>query len=105
MTRLVRDFIEIREHATLDALIERLVALRESIPNAGEAELRMRGDDIFGRQLSISFFRPQTAEEVECDARYAEACRASRERELMRLQEELGYCPVPEPGPRLRIVA
>ena len=34
--------------------------------------------DVFGRLLCISYFRPQTAEEAECDARYAEAYRQSR---------------------------
>jgi len=38
----------------------------------------MKGDDIFGRLLCVSYFRPQTAEEAECDARYAEAYRQSR---------------------------
>ena len=104
MARLVKDFIEIKDYTSLDALIECLVAVRESIPNAGEAEVKMRGDDIFGRQLSISFFRPQTPEEVECDARYAHAYRESREREASRLHDEMGFCPVPNRG-GLRIVA
>ena len=38
----------------------------------------MKGDDIFGRLLSICYFRPQTPEEAECDARYAEAYLQSR---------------------------
>ncbi len=107
MTRLVKDFVEIKDYSSLDELIERLVAVRESIPGASEAEVKMRGDDIFGRQLSISFLRPQTHEEAECDARYAHAYHESRRRELSRLQEELG---VESSAPRnrsrrLRIVA
>ena len=90
MSRLVKDFIEIRDYGTLGELIERLVAVRDSLPADTDAEVKMRGDDIFGRQLSISFYRPQTQEEAECDARYAQAYRESRERELSRLQEELG---------------
>ena len=107
MSRLVKDFIEIKDYSSLDELIERLVAVRESLPGSAEAEVKMRGDDIFGRQLSISFYRPQTQEEVECDARYAQAYRESRERELSRLQEELGVeCRVPRNrSRRLRIVA
>lgn len=107
MSRLVKDFIEIKDYATLDELIERLVAVRDSLPADAEAEVKMRGDDIFGRQLSISFYRPQTQEEVECDARYAQAYRESRERELSRLQEELGVeCRTPRTrSRRLRIVA
>ncbi len=96
MNRLVKDFVEIKDCATLDELIERLVAVRDGLPGAGEAEVKMKGDDIFGRRLSISFHRPQTVEEAECDARYAHAYRESRQRELSRLQEELGVeCRVP----------
>lgn len=106
MSRLVKDFIEIKDCGSLDALIESLIAARNSLPDGGKAEVRMRGDDVFGRQLSISFFRPQTAEEMECDARYAEAYRESRQRELDRLQAELGVvCSTPGSRRRLRVVA
>ncbi len=107
MSRLVKDFVEIRDYTSLDALIENLVAVRNSLPSPDEAEVRMRGDDIFGRQLSISFYREQTVEEAECEARYAHAYRESRERELSRLQEELGVvCRTPRARRgELRIVA
>jgi hypothetical protein len=106
MSRLVKDFFEIKDCTTLDALIENLVAVRDALPNGAEAEVRMRGDDIFGRQLSIAYYRPQTAEEAECDARYANAYRESRERELSRLQEELGVVSqAPRQRRGLRIVA
>jgi hypothetical protein len=95
MSRLVRDFVEIADHSSLDALIERLTELRATLPEDAVAELKIRGDEIFGRHLAISFLRPQTAEEVEVEARYAEAYEKSRERELTRLQDELGFCPVP----------
>jgi hypothetical protein len=90
MSRLVKDFIEIRDVASLDVLIESLTAARESLPEGAEAEVRMRGDDVFGRQISIAYFRPQTVEEAECDARYVQAYRESRQRELDRLEGELG---------------
>jgi hypothetical protein len=70
MRRVVRDYEEIREVRTLDGLIAQLSALREQLPNSAAAEVRMRGDDVFGRRLSISYLRPQTPEEAECDARY-----------------------------------
>ncbi|HEV2748117.1 MAG TPA: hypothetical protein VGW34_12570 [Allosphingosinicella sp.] len=106
MSRMVKEFIEVRDCASLDALIEHLIAVRDSLPSPTEAEVRMRGDDVFGRQLSISYFRPQTAEEAECDARYANAYRESRERELSRLQDELGLCHLPQQRRGgLRIVA
>lgn len=103
MSRLVKDFIEIRECGSLDALIDSLVAARESLPAGSQAEVSMRGDDVFGRQISISYFRPQTAEEMECDARYVSAYRESRQRELDRLEEELGVVSAPRQR-RLRVV-
>lgn len=96
MSRLVKDFIEIRDTTSLDALIERLIEVRDGLPADAAAEVKMRGDDIFGRQLSVSYYRPQTEEEAECDARYADAYRESRQRELSRLEAELGVqCSVP----------
>jgi hypothetical protein len=66
----------------------------------------MRGDDIFGRKLSIAYHRPQTAEEAESDARCAEAYRQSREQALDKLHDELGFCKVPARRTgKLRIVA
>lgn len=103
MSRLVRDYVEVADHGTLDDLIARLTEIRDSLPEGAEAEIRMRGDDVFGRHLCVSFLRPQTQEEAECEARYADAYRESRERELTRLQDELGLCPLPER--RLRAVA
>lgn len=106
MSKLVKDFLEIKDQGTLDALIERLVQVRDSVPQGGDAQVKMRGDDVFGRHLCVSFMRPQTAEEAECDARYAEAYRESRERETSRLQDELGFCAVSNrPTRQLRIVA
>lgn len=70
MTRMVRDYEEIGDCRTLDGLIARLAAVREQLPNPAEAEVKMRGDDVFGRRLSIYYLRPQTREEAECDARY-----------------------------------
>lgn len=106
MSRMVKDFIEIKDCTSLDSLIEQLIAVRDSLPATAEPQIKMRGDDIFGRQLTIAHFRPQTEEEAECDARYANAYRESRERELTRLQDELGFCAIPHTGSRkLRMVA
>jgi hypothetical protein len=101
----VKDFIEVKEHASLDALIERLIEVRDGLPAGADAQVRMRGDDVFGRQLSVSYYREQTAEEAECDARYAEAYRQSRERELSRIEDETGIGHGRNRGGRLRIVA
>ena len=105
MKRRVKEFIEIDDHSSLDELIAKLSEVREGLPAESEAELRLRGDDVFGRKLSISFFRDQTAEEADCEARYAAACKEAKERELAKLQDELGVvCYAPRKG-KLRIVA
>ena len=80
MSRKVREYIDIADLHTLDALIERLQEVRANLPSTTEAEVRMRGDDHFGRRLTVSFSRPQTAEEAEHDARCAHAFREARER-------------------------
>jgi hypothetical protein len=107
MSRLVKEFIEINDFASLDELIARLVEVREQLPDSAVADVKLRGDDVFGRQLCVSYMRQQTHEEENVDARYASAYRQSRERELQRLQEELGVvCRVQRPrGRRLQIVA
>lgn len=78
MSRKVKEFIEIKDYTSLDVLIEKLNEIRASLPEDSEAQVKMKGDDVFGRLLCISYLRPQTAEEAECDARYAEAYRQSR---------------------------
>lgn len=71
MGRRVKDFIEISEYTSLDQLINTLTAIRDNLPDDADPELRMRGDDVFGRRLSISYFRELTAEEAECEERYS----------------------------------
>jgi hypothetical protein len=106
MGRLVKDFIEVGDVASLDRLIEKLIEVRDSLSADARPEVKLRGDDVFGRRLSIAFYRPQTAEEEACDARYADAYRESCERELGRLQAELGMTSMVRRGDRgLRIVA
>jgi hypothetical protein len=70
MARRVKDFIEISDYTSLDTLINILTAIRDNLPEDAEPELRMRGDDVFGRRLTISYLRELTSEEAECDARY-----------------------------------
>ena len=96
MSRRVKEFIDIGDFASLGELIEKLQAVRDSLPDFAEAELRMKGDDVFGRKLSISFMRELTAEEAGYDERYAEVIRAAQEQALDRLQQELGVvCRLP----------
>ena len=73
MTRLIKDYVEIGDHVSLDDLIARLTELRDSLPAPAEAELSLRGDDVFGRQLCIGFLRPLTEAEAACEGRYAAA--------------------------------
>jgi hypothetical protein len=107
MARLVKEFIDVTDQGTLDQLIERLMTVRNELPSDSQAQVRMRGDDVFGRKLSISFQRPQTAEEAECDARYAHAYRDNREREQSRVDAEAIATGQRRPprGGRLRMVA
>ena len=71
MGRRVKDFIEISEYTSLDQLINTLTAIRDNLPEEAEPELHMKGDDVFGRRLSISYFRELTSEEAACEARYS----------------------------------
>ena len=57
MTKRVKDFIEISEYTSLDKLIDYLKTIRENLPDDADAELRLRGDDFFGRRLTISYSR------------------------------------------------
>ncbi len=107
MERRVKEFVDISDLVSLDALIEKLTELRDTLPAESDAELRLRGDEIFGHRITISYFRGQTEEEAEVERRYAEAAREAKERELARLQAELGVVCYAAPGKRgtLRIVA
>jgi sensor histidine kinase YesM len=107
MSRRVKEFVEVSDHLSIDELIQKLSEIRDSLPADADAELRLRGDDVFGHRLTISYFREQTEEEAELEKRYTEAAREAKERELERLQAELGVVCYSGPGRRekLRIVA
>lgn len=107
MSRRVKEFIDIREHVSLDELIGKLVEIRDTLPEECEAELRLRGDEVFGRKITVAYLRPLTEEEAAIEERYADAQKEAKERELARLQQELGVVCYAAPGNRgkLRIVA
>ena len=107
MKRRVKDFVDIADHVSIDDLITKLTELRDTLPEDSEAQLQLRGDEVFGQRITISYFREQTAEEAEIEQRYAEQAREAKERELARLQEELGVVCYAAPGRRgkLRIIA
>lgn len=71
MSRRVKDYIEISEYTSLETLIAYLKTIRDSLPADSEPEMRVRGDEVFGRRLTISYLRELTPEEAECEARYS----------------------------------
>ena len=83
MSRRVKEFIDIGEHISLDELIAKLTEIRDGLPAGAEAELRLRGDEIFGRRITITYFRDQTEEEAELEKRYSES--APRQRKKLRI--------------------
>src|SRR4051794_10107712 len=69
--RRVKDFIDISEYTSLEDLIRYLETIRDNLPADHAAELKIRGDEVFGRRLTITYFRELTPEEVELEAKYA----------------------------------
>lgn len=89
MGRRVKDFIEISEYTSLDQLINALTAIRDNLPEEAEPELRMKGDDVFGRRLSISYYRELTAEEAACEGRYSSSSLPAENAEIEELRHQL----------------
>lgn len=79
MRTRVKDYIEVSDYTSLERLIVTLTAIRDSLPQEAEPELKMRGDDIFGRRLSITYWRELTAEEQAADAKYSAGVKAGQE--------------------------
>ena len=71
MPRRVKDFIDISEYTSLDDLIRYLETIRDNLPPDHQAELKIRGDEVFGRRLTVTYFREQTPEEAELENKYA----------------------------------
>jgi hypothetical protein len=69
--RRIKDFIDISEYTSLDDLIRYLETIRDNLPPEHEAELKIRGDDVFGRRLTITYFRDQTPDEADLEAKYS----------------------------------
>ena len=92
MPRRVKDFIDISEYTSLDDLIRYLETIRDNLPIDHQAELKIRGDEVFGRRLTITYFREQTSEEAELESKYSgsETDDASIE-ELRRKLDEVPY--------------
>lgn len=95
MRRRVKEFVEISDHTSLDMLIKTLVAIRDNLDESAEPEMKLRGDDVFGRRLSISYFREISSEEAAIEARYADAQWSADAAEIERLQRKLDDIPSP----------
>jgi len=89
--RRVKDFIDISEYTSLDDLIRYLETIRDNLPEDHEAELNIRGDEIFGRRLTITYFREQTPEELELESKYSDD--EAEGQEIERLRHELDDVP------------
>ena len=93
MRRRVKEFVEISDHTSLDMLIKTLVAIRGNLGEGAEPEMKLRGDDIFGRRLSITYFRELSVEETAVEQRYAAAHFTADAREIEKLQAQLDQIP------------
>ncbi len=102
MGRRVKDFIEISDYTSLDALINVLTAIRDSLPDEAEPELKLRGDDIFGRRLTITYLRELTHEEAECETRYTGAVVSEANAGIDDLRTKLDKLPYERAGSRKR---
>lgn len=72
MPRRIKDFIDISEFTSLDDLIRYLETIRDNLPPEHQAEMKIRGDEVFGRRLTITYFREQTPDEVELETKYGD---------------------------------
>ncbi len=78
---MVREYIEIQAADSLQALIERLAEVKQSIPpDARPEQVSLRGDDVFGRHILVTYLRPERPDELAAPARaleFADAWRRS----------------------------
>jgi hypothetical protein len=89
--RRIKDFIDISEYTSLDDLIRYLETIRDNLPPEHQAELNIRGDEVFGRRLTITYFREQTPDEAELESKYAGGGRDSTIEELQRKLDEVPF--------------
>jgi hypothetical protein len=89
--RRVKDFIDISEYTSLDDLIRFLKTIRDNLPAEHQAEMKIRGDEVFGRRLTITYFREQTADEVELESKYASERDSATIEDLRHKLDEVPY--------------
>jgi hypothetical protein len=67
---MVREYIEIKPPDSLETLIERLAEVKASIPpDARPEQVSLRGDDVFGRHILVTYLRPERPEELAVPVR------------------------------------
>lgn len=93
MPRRVKDYIEISDYTSLSALIRYLEAVRDTLPEDCEPELTMRGDDVFGRRLTISYMRELTPDEASLEGRYSATSVPATDAGLEQLRAQLDTVP------------
>ncbi|HEU5286626.1 MAG TPA: hypothetical protein VFU20_09005 [Sphingomicrobium sp.] len=98
MPRRVKDFIEISEYTSLDDLIRFLETIRATLPPDSEAELKIRGDEVFGRRLTITFLRGLTDEEASLEARYTGDVPPEPDSAIEQLRAKLDKVPYRDSG-------
>jgi hypothetical protein len=70
---MVREYVEISGCNSIEALIARLEAVKAEMPSGStEPEVRLRGDDVFGRHVLVTYSRPETEAELETARRARE---------------------------------
>lgn len=78
---MVREYIEIQPPHSLETLIERLAEVKRSIPtDARPEQVSLRGDDVFGRHILVTYLRPERPDELAAPIRareFADAWRRS----------------------------
>jgi hypothetical protein len=89
--RRVKDFIDISEFTSLDDLIRYLETIRDNLPAEHQAEMKIRGDEVFGRRLTITYFREQTPDEAELESKYAAEKDNATIEDLRRKLDEVPY--------------
>jgi hypothetical protein len=91
--RRAKDFIEISDYTSLDTLIRFLETVRDNLPENCEPELKLRGDDVFGRRLTITYLRELSPEEEALEAKYRGRVPAQPDPLIEKLREQLDAIP------------
>jgi hypothetical protein len=89
--RRVKDFIDISEYTSLDNLIHYLEVVRDNLPAEHQAEMKIRGDEVFGRRLTITYFREQTLDEAELESKYSGGIEDEEIEDLRRQLDEVPF--------------